>query len=569
VKIRVISIKNFRGIKELSWTLPDHHILCLIGRGDSTKSTILEAIRYTLYPQWQLSFDDSDFFDCDPGKAIEIELVVTNFPDEFRDLARYGHWLSGWNPKTLVATEDPAEELEDALCFCLTVASDLEPRWSVKKIGGTESVPLRTSDRVKAAVTSIGSLTDRHLGWGRGSVLNHLTSGESIAASLSSAARAAREALDARRGTDLKVFDEAAKKAESAARDLGVRVSKGFKAHLDAEGLNVRAGVLTLHDGEMPLRRLGLGSKRMLTAGLQKQALQSPHITLCDEIEIALEPHRIARLVHALKEDKTGQYFLTTHSPVVLRELAVMDIHVVHSAVGTTTVVGANQEALFDSVQGNIRLQPDAFLAPKIVICEGATEVGLLRAFDRHWRNKRQPSFAYQGVALFDAVGASKIRKAAECLRSLRYQVAVLADSDEQTQFSNQDAASLEKLGACVVLWSGGLSLEERVLLDLPFEGVKSTVNIAGQIHGDLDRILEQTGSKYGKDFDRDMSQWLDTPKLRVAIGQAAKAYEWFKKIWAAQEWGVVISRFIDDPDLANSDLRQKIERLRQWIDVD
>ena len=42
--------------------------------------------------------------------------------------------------------------------------------------------------------------------------------------------------------------------------------------------------------------------------------LREPHITLFDEVELGLEPHRIARLLKHLKDDVTGQYFLTTHS---------------------------------------------------------------------------------------------------------------------------------------------------------------------------------------------------------------------------------------------------------------
>jgi hypothetical protein len=42
-RIRKIEIQNFRGIKELVW-LPSAGINCLIGPGDSGKSSILDAI---------------------------------------------------------------------------------------------------------------------------------------------------------------------------------------------------------------------------------------------------------------------------------------------------------------------------------------------------------------------------------------------------------------------------------------------------------------------------------------------------------------------------------------------
>ena len=51
MRIRHISIKNFRGIKELDWKVTGDFV-CLIGPGDSTKSTILDAIECALYPRW-------------------------------------------------------------------------------------------------------------------------------------------------------------------------------------------------------------------------------------------------------------------------------------------------------------------------------------------------------------------------------------------------------------------------------------------------------------------------------------------------------------------------------------
>ena len=189
-----------------------------------------------------------------------------------------------------------------------------------------------------------------------------------------------------------------ARTAESTARALGVNVTTSYKAHLDTDAINVRFAGLSLHDGDMPLRQLGLGSKRMLTTGLQKQALRPPHITLFDEVEIGLEPHRIARLLQHLKDDGTGQYFLTTHSPVVLRELTVADLHIVHCERGRIDVVSAEKPAIADSIQGKIRTDAEAFLAPKIVVCEGATEVGFLRGLDDHWvASEIQDSFAYRG----------------------------------------------------------------------------------------------------------------------------------------------------------------------------
>ncbi len=568
MRVRQISIRNFRGIKELEWSVPDTKMLCLIGRGDSTKSTILEAVRRIFYPNWNLIFEDADFYLCNPSNSVLIEVILGGLPDAFRDLEKYGHLLCGWNIANGDYAEDPGADLEDALKVRLCVHEDLEPTWTVIKSNVDAGVPFTATDRAKVAVSLIGAVSDRHLTWSRNSILSRITEAENITATLAEAARAAKTALDSQRSHDLKEFDKVASAAEQTARELGVRVERQYKAHLDTDAINVRMAGLALHDGDMPLRQLGLGSKRMLTTGLQKQALLSSHITLFDEVEVGLEPHRIARLLQHLKEDDTGQYFLTTHSPVVLRELTVDDLHIVHCNGGDIVVVAANKPAIADSIQGKIRSGAEAFLAPKIVVCEGATEVGFLRGLDDHWVTaEAKASFAYRGIALFDADGASKIKKIAEGLKVLGYDVSILADSDEPVQFSDAHAQELRNAGITVVKWDGALSIEERIFADLPWDGVMASFEAARTIWNDDNRLLNQVQTQFGQGFDRDTKAWADTPPLRTAMGKAAKASGWFKRQSWGREWATAISRHLADDEIRESDLVRQLTSLRGWID--
>ena len=567
MRIRQISIRNFRGIRELDWAVPDKTLFCLIGRGDSTKSTILEALRRAFYPQWNLTFDDADFYQCAPANPISIEVILGDIPDNFRDLESYGHRLCGWNPETLGHHDEPGEGLEDALRIRLVVGNDLEPSWRVVKDDNDDGSSFKAVDRAKVTVSLIGGLADRHLTWSRGSLLSGLTETGSLALSLAEAGRAAKVALEGHREQSLSPFDAIAKTAEDTARSLGVNVATSYKAHLDSDAISVRLGGLALHDGEMPLRQLGLGSKRMLTTGLQKQALRAPHITLFDEVEIGLEPHRIARLVEHLKTDTTGQYFLTTHSPVVLRELTVDDLHIVHSRDGKTQIIAVNKPAIAECVQGKIRSGAEAFLAPNIIICEGATEAGFLRGLDDHWIAKKLSSFAYQGVALFDAVGAPNVRPVANGLNQLSYRVAVLADSDSPDQFSEADAWHLTDTGVAVTTWDGTMSIEERVFADLPWSGVVDSFEAACAMHGDRKRLIDQVQSRYGQGFERNPPLWTDAPALRIALGKAAKTGGWFKRQDRGQEWVGAIRHHLDDPSVQDTDLVRKLGVLRAWID--
>jgi predicted ATP-dependent endonuclease of OLD family len=47
MQVKHLRIERFRGIRELDWSVGGGFI-CLIGPGDSTKSTILDAIDFAL-----------------------------------------------------------------------------------------------------------------------------------------------------------------------------------------------------------------------------------------------------------------------------------------------------------------------------------------------------------------------------------------------------------------------------------------------------------------------------------------------------------------------------------------
>ena len=70
-RIRAIEINNFRGIRELLWfPSPGHN--CLIGPGDSGKSSILDAVDFCLGARRNIQFTDADFYGLDVSMPIRI-----------------------------------------------------------------------------------------------------------------------------------------------------------------------------------------------------------------------------------------------------------------------------------------------------------------------------------------------------------------------------------------------------------------------------------------------------------------------------------------------------------------
>jgi putative ATP-dependent endonuclease of OLD family len=80
-RICELKINNFRGIKTFSQKF-NKNFICLLGRGDSGKTTILDAISLVLSPNWNNSFYDSDFYNGTVDNTIEMEVSLLDLPEK-------------------------------------------------------------------------------------------------------------------------------------------------------------------------------------------------------------------------------------------------------------------------------------------------------------------------------------------------------------------------------------------------------------------------------------------------------------------------------------------------------
>lgn len=577
MKIALIEIKNFRGIKDLRWA-PEPGMNCLIGPGDSTKTTILDAIELCLNPRSYIFADDCDFYDLDFRTPIRITVTLAGLPPEFKAEDRYGLLLRGWNAQEKKIEDEPCAGLEHALSISVVIDQSLEARWSIfnDRISGDDKDPptVRYKDAKLFATTRLGPYAERHLGWGRSSVLTRISeTGGGFSLQLAEASRAARQAF---RSSEQTVFGKAVERAEELSKEFSVPVRGKYTAELDVQGVNITSGGIALHDSNLPLRRLGTGSSRLIVSALQHDA-GPPHIALIDEIEHGLEPHRLARLLKYLKTPKSGagavqpQIFVTTHSPVVIGELTAQDIFAVRSAAGKTTVLSVFATAKdLDTAQRHLRRTPEAFLARKILVCEGRTEQGLTRGFDTWWIGVNKDSFALQGAVAIDGGGKDKAPLIAEHLLALGYRVFLLLDSDKPP---NPEALKrVANKGGTIAQWADTCSTEERIFLDIPWDAVCKLVRLAMDCVGNdsvlavINNVLAAT--ELEKIADLALPAIHDHETFRRVLGKAAKneSRPWFKDIERGERLAAIIGPCLGR--IGATPFARTLATLRTWIDA-
>jgi hypothetical protein len=198
MRIAQVEIQNFRGIRELTWC-PGPGVNCLIGPGDSTKTTILDAIELCLNPRSYSFADDCDFYDLDFGKPVKIVVTLVELPKDFIAEDRYGRHLRGWLASEQKLEDEPRDGLEYAMSLAVSFDRALEINWSLfnDRIAGNAAADppaLRYKDSRLCGTTRLGPYAERHLAWGRASVLTRMSDGPGHALSLqlAEAARAAR-----------------------------------------------------------------------------------------------------------------------------------------------------------------------------------------------------------------------------------------------------------------------------------------------------------------------------------------------------------------------------------------
>lgn len=530
MRITNIEIKNFRGIKECNCALPlDSRVVCLIGSGDSTKSSLLKAVEWAVWPSWNLNVTDNDFYNGNIDEEIIIRITFTDIPIQLLSENKFGLYLRKSGVELLSDIDDePSDDLPLCLTLQLKIDATLEPKWEIV-CNRMEPKSISNNDRKLLVIGVVGNDCEKDMLWGRYSVLQKYANAKEV---LQNAYNVALREVS--NNADLHSLDDVV--------DLVISVGKQYGVGFDCEVKNkliMQSGSFSssvgLYDGESPLTQRGLGSKRLLSMGLNIKSTSGEAILLIDEVENGLEPYRLRNLINELRcePDQVGQVIMTTHSPIVVAECKLSEICVVQSKEGITSIyqLRSGNTETDKQMQAQLRKNAESFLSKRIIICEGKTEIGFIRALDTYLVKTSNYRLAYKGIGVADG-GGSEIFNCADILNRCGYEVCLLMDSDLVKE-ENDKSKLRTDYGIEVFDWEQDNALEEQVFHDVPNNLVNKLVEIAVKDKGidSVQNALKSNGISFTiNDETIDINDDILDTKI---IGTIAKSNKkcWYKRI--------------------------------------
>lgn len=564
-----LSVKHFRGLEDFEQIF-SKGITCIIGRGDSGKSTILDAISYVFCSSWSLHLNDSDFTGCDTSSPIIIEGTVVDVPPEL--VEKFGNHIRGIGKDgRLIDDMESADAVtaQPALTIQLKVGKDLEPTWSVVSYHGEEPSIIKAADRGKLNVFAVSDYTDRHFSLNKGnplySLYKQLNDG-AIPDDENKVLDVVREAKTAFDASINDKFDAVINKLKEEASSLGITL-KDMKAMLDHKDIAISENKVSIHENGVPFRLKGKGSKRLLSLAIQLSLTNPSGVILIDEIEQGLEPDRAQHLVSVLSRHTDKQVIITTHSSNVIVEIPCESLFIMRSGAKRLLHVEGK-------LQGSIRKNPEAFFAEKVLVCEGATEVGICRAINKWRQESGKASAACKGARFADGEGRH-LDEYVVGFRNLSFTTGLFCDSDDD-EINKQKQAFVSQ-GIELIDSDSNNAIENQVFKDVSWTTVKELIPIA--IH----KIMEDDGKSQEKAEESvfrstnarlinkmaSIENWYDmeNDELRIALGETAKEKKWYKQQSYGERLGQIVLKHYGE--LAEGcKLKNEIDAISNWIDA-
>jgi putative ATP-dependent endonuclease of OLD family len=399
---------------------------------------------------------------------------------------------------------------------------------------------LYAADRAVLGLSRLDIVSDAHFTWARNTILTRLSadSEPDLGAVLASLGRGMRQS-DISSHQSILDCQSVADTIKAESQNTGVK-PVALSPKIDVQRQSMSAGVVSLHEENVPLRNKGSGSKRLIGAAMQMKLHGGKNISLIDEIELGLEPHRIRGLIYKLKKSRQ-QIFATTHSPVVIRELSAIEEELYVCKRDAAGIVSLDSFGSVPDIQRKARSNAEAFLGTKIVACEGLTEIGCIRAYDTYRFDENNPPVWSLATSYFDCGGAGQIKSVCPKLIQLGYQAAALCDNDAPDQLNAQDVANLRGAGIHVCQWDNGNSTERQLFNDSPCQYIPDLLRTISENHDSLKfatmiNSIAREPRIAGQNLGTDPAAWNETQLLRTVMGDLAHTGKWIKRIDYAEK---------------------------------
>jgi putative ATP-dependent endonuclease of the OLD family len=457
VKVRRVSINNFRGVRSGSVLLDSHSLL--VGGNAVGKSTVCEALDLTLGLERLYRrpvIDEYDFHEAryrtgeagpEPLPEIQIEVVLTGLSREAR--RRFAGHLRPWSGETNdfapPAPDDVPELVSGEWCLPVLFLGRFNPDeddfegntffaypqrpegdYDPAELGGGLA-PFRRDDKRYCGFLYLrpNRTGNRALSFGRGSLIDTIVRLESDkAGSLWTSALGALDSIDLAEATP--GFGEIRTQMLSRVRKflsvpeddtaVGVRPSDLTREHLR----EVLRMFIATQPGiyPVPFNRLSTGALNVLVFALLTYIadLRGPDsvIFAMEEPEIALPPHTQRRMVDFVIKTM-GQAIVTSHSPYVIEMFDPDEIVVLNrDDTGTLTscIIDLGEDIKPKKYREQRRQFAEAVLANAVLVVEGGTEVATYLAVagvldDDPATDYQHPDLA--GLTVFDAGSDSAV----------------------------------------------------------------------------------------------------------------------------------------------------------------
>lgn len=562
-RIHQLKINHFRGIEHFEQCFDDTNLIVLIGRGDSGKSTILKAISLVLSPAWNNTFADTDFYNLDTTKPIEIEVSLRCVPDKLLSDAKYGLYKRLLVNGEIIdeiskSGEEPFAEEEDILTIKLVVDDTLQPKWYVDR---EQDIEISHRDRALLDMFMIADYADNHFSYNKLSPLYALLkkgldapdTPDTIEKKLVAVVRQAYQSIAS--NVSFQEFEKVATEIKQEALNLGIEFDD-LKTSLEYKGNAYTESNITLHDGQnRPLGMYGKGSKRLLSMAIQLALAKTGGIVLIDEIEQGLEPDRIRTIINKLSQVAPGQVIITTHSRDVVVESKSETIYLMSKE--------ANSLYQFESeLQGLLRSQPEAFFARRVILCEGATEYGIIRALDHYLQREGKLGLSARSIAVVDSKGGDNFYRYAIWLSTKGFDVITFNDDDNKSILSSKEEAI--SAGVRMAICDAGNALEQQLFNDASWSIIIELVYLAKDILSEEAIVSCLDGIQ----SISDLNSLIDERQLdiRQKLGTQSKKKGWYKNVTDGESLGELLFSNMENIE-KDRILYQELKMLLDWTD--